>query len=169
MDMQSGFWQIQMDPESKEKTAFVTADGLYQFKKLPFGLANSPACYQRMINLILSGLRWSVCLVYMDDILVYSSDFNSHLVRLEAVLLAIREAGLRIKLSKCRFAERTVKVLGHIVSDEVIQCDLEKLAAAVKDFPKPKDVKAVQSFLGLCSYYRKFVGRFAELSRPLCN
>jgi hypothetical protein len=103
MDMQSGYWQVGMRPEDREKTAFITAGGLYQFKVMPFGLTNAPATFQRMMDVLLSGLKWNICLVYLDDIVIFSKTFLEHLSRLEAVLLRIREANLKLNLSKCSF------------------------------------------------------------------
>ena len=166
MDMQSGFWQIKMHPDSIDKTAFVTPDGLWQFKKMPFGLCNSPASFQRMMDIVLSGLKWNACLIYLDDVVIFGKTFGEHLKRLDLVLTAIKAAGLRLKISKCNFGETRLKMLGHIVDQDGIHSDPEKVEAA-RDFPRPKTVKDIQSFIGLCSYYRKFIPNFAEQARPL--
>lgn len=98
MDMQSGYWQIGVRPTDREKKAFITADGLYQFRVMPFGLSNAPATFQRMMGVLLVGLKWNTCLVYLDDIVIFSKTFSEHLTRLERVLLRIRGANLKLKL-----------------------------------------------------------------------
>lgn len=172
MDLQWGYHQIGLKPEARAKSAFVTADGLYQFKVLPFGLTNAPSTFQRAMDLILAGLRWNVCLVYIDDVVVYSNTLEEHFDRLRKVLECIGGAGLKLKLSKCHFAELELKVLGHVVSKDGIAADPDKLRA-VAEFPSPEStspttrLKLIQSFLGLCSYYRKHIPNFAMIARPL--
>ena len=173
MDLQAGYHQVPLKEEDRPKTAFVTADGLFQFRVLPFGLTNAPSTFQRAMDIILAGIRWTTCLVYLDDIVVYSTTFELHLERLRLVLDCLFKAGLKLKLSKCHFAERSIKMLGHIVNQEGIGPDPEKLSA-VKNFPhcvegknQKAKVKNVQSFLGLCSYYRRHIAQFAMIARPL--
>jgi hypothetical protein len=121
-----------------------------------------------MMDVVLLGLKWNSCLVYLDDIVVFAPTVSQHLERLESVLQRIKRAGLKLKLSKFSFLEQSLKVLGFIVSGEGISPDPEKISA-VRDFPVPQSVKEVQSFLGLCSYYRRFVPNFAVVARPLSN
>lgn len=169
LDMQAGYWQVGLDDKDKEKTAFVTADGLYQFNVMPFGLSNAPATFQRMMDVLLAGLKWNTCLVYLDDIVIFSETISEHLARLEAVLLRFRKAGLKLKLPKCTFLATCLKVLGYVVSGLGLSPDPMKLSA-VQNFPTPSFcLKNVQSFIGLCSYYRKFIRNFADLARPLTN
>ena len=148
------------------KTAFVTADGLYEFNVLPFGLASSPACFQRCMDQVLAGLKWVSCLVYLDDVIVKGSSFESHCSNLEKVFQRVREAGMKLKLSKCSFGFGEIKILGHTVSAKGISPDNDKIEA-VTDFAVPKKLKDVQSFLGLCNYYRKFIENFSSIVRPL--
>lgn len=166
LDLKSGYWQIEVDERDRKKTAFVTPDGLYEFKVLPFGLCSAPATFQRTINTVLSGLKWQSCLVYLDDVVVFSSTFEQHMQRLRAVLDAIRTAGLTIKPEKCHFGFRELRFLGHIVSAEGVRPDPEKITA-VEMFPKPRDKKAIRRFLGLCAYYRRFVENFSKIAEPL--
>jgi hypothetical protein len=166
IDLKSGYWQIPMDPKDAEKTAFMTPDGLYQFKVMPFGLCNAPATFERFMDHVLRGLKWYICLCYLDDILVFSASFKEHLVRLRKVLCALQNAGLQLNSKKCLFGARRVKVLGHIVDAEGIRPDSEKTEAVAK-FPVPRNVKELQSFLGLSSYFRRFISHFADRAQPL--
>ena len=168
MDMQAGYWQVGLNPEDRKKSAFITADGLYQFKVMPFGLTNAPATFQRMMDVLLAGLKWNSCLVYLDDVVVFSKTIDEHLERLEAILLRFRQANLKLKLSKCSFLATTLKVLGYVVSGSGLSPDPAKLSA-VQDFPVPLRLRDVQSFVGLCSYYRRSIKDFAIIARPLTN
>lgn len=104
MDFRSGYWQIEMDERDREKTAFITPDGLYEFKVMPFGLCSAPATFQRVMDTVLSGLKWQTCLVYLDDVIVFAPTFDEHLHRLQTVLEAIKASGLTLKPQKCHFA-----------------------------------------------------------------
>lgn len=165
-DMQSGFNQIEVEEQSKPKTAFLTPTGLYSYEVLPFGLCNGPAIYQRIMNLILHGLIGEECLVYLDDIIVFSKTFDEHIRHLENMFKRIEESGLKIKASKCNIACDRVKYLGHIVTPNGILPDESKIEA-VKRFPVPKDTTHVKSFLGLTGYYRKFIPEYAKIAAPL--
>ena len=166
IDLASGYWQVAMHPDSKEKTAFTTFAGLYQFRKMPFGLVNAPATFQRLMEMVLSGLARRVCVVYLDDVLVFGRTMAEHNANLTQVMGRLRRAGLRLKPKKCRFALTEVEYLGHVVSAQGIRTDPKKVAA-VEQFPIPQDVKTLRSFLGLASYYRKFVPGFDKVSGPL--
>ncbi|KZR95549.1 Uncharacterized protein APZ42_010682, partial [Daphnia magna] len=171
----SGYHQVPVTSRNRPKTAFITADGLYQFRALPFGLTNAPGTFQRAMDIILAGLRWTTCSVYLDDVIVYSATFEQHLERLQSVMDCLAKANLKLKWSKCSFAENNLKVLGHVVTQEGVGPDPEKLKA-VEKFPCPSDgqsiankIKRVQSFLGLCSYYRRHIQNFAAIARPLTS
>ncbi|CAF5195616.1 unnamed protein product, partial [Rotaria magnacalcarata] len=166
LDLHSGYWQVEMDKDSKEKTAFITHRGLYEFNVMPFGLTNAPATFQRLMDIVLAGLKWQCCLVYIDDIIVYSPNFEQHLLDLEKVFLALREANLTLKASKCCFCRKEMKYLGHVVTQNGIKPD-PTLTKAVTDFPQPKPIKDVQSFLGLTGYYRRFIKNYAKIAEPL--
>ena len=166
LDLQCGFWQIPLNPNDIKKTAFVTADGHYEFNFMPYGLAGAPASFQAMMDVLLAGLKWNTCLIYLDDVVLFSSTIDQHLMRLEAVLIRIMEANLRIKLKKCHFFESILKILGFVVDKNGILPDPAKLRA-VRDYPQPKSIKETQSFIGLCSFYRKFLKGFSIIARPL--
>ncbi|UYV72561.1 hypothetical protein LAZ67_9003705, partial [Cordylochernes scorpioides] len=166
MDLRTGYWQIEIDEEDREKTAFITPDGLYEFRVMPFGLCNAPATFERMMDKLLAGLKWTICLCYLDDIIVYATSFKEHIERLGKVLRCIQQAGLCINHEKCRFGSREIKVLGHLVTESGIRPDPDKIEA-ITNFPTPKTAHEVRSFMGLCSYYRRFVKDFANKAKPL--
>ncbi|UYV70945.1 hypothetical protein LAZ67_8001196, partial [Cordylochernes scorpioides] len=166
MDLQSGYWQIVVEESDREKTAFITPDGLYEFKVMPFGLCNAPATFERMMDNLLKGLKWTTCLCYLDDIIVFSDNFEEHLRGLQNVLSCLKQAGLCLNAKKCKFGAKTITVLGHEVSGDGIRPDPEKIRA-VRDFPTPKSLKEVRSFLGLSSYYRRFIPNYSQLAQPL--
>lgn len=166
MDLKSGFNQVMVHPKDREKTAFVTPFGLYQYKVMPFGLSNAPATFQSLMCTVLSGLNYVTCLVYVDDIIVFSKTFDEHLQRLREVFVRLQNANLKINTEKCHFLKDSVEFLGHIVSRRGVEADPKKVEA-VKNFPQPRDVTDLQSFLGLAGYYRKFIKDFGSVADPL--
>ena len=166
LDLASGYWQIGLDEDAKKKSAFCTTSGLFQFKVMPFGLTNAPATFQRLMERVLAGLQWQICLVYIDDVIIFSETFEDHLAHLSTVFERLTEAGLKLKPKKCFLFQVQVKYLGHIVSRNGIKTDPEKVKSVSK-WPIPTDVTEVKRFLGLCSYYRRFVKDFASVAKPL--
>ena len=166
LDMTSGYWQIPMDEEAKERSAFVTRSGLWQWKVLPFGLTSAPSTFERLMETIFRGLQWETLLVYLDDIIVFSKDVTTHLPRLETVLQRLQKAGLKLKPADCTFFQTEVTYLGPVVSEAGISTDPAKVDA-VKNWPTPQDKSDVRAFVGTCSYYRRFIPGFSELAKPL--
>ena len=133
---------------------------------MPFGLTNAPATFQRLMENCIGDLHLTYCLLYLDDIIIYSQTYEEHLLRLEAVFKKLREAGLKLSSSKCRFMCTEIKYLGHMISEKGISVDPDKVAC-VQSWPVPKTVKQVQSFLGFASFYRRFIKNFARIAKPL--
>ena len=168
LDLASGFWQIRMDPETKHKASFVTRSGQYTWNRLPFGLRNSPITFQQTMNDVLRDLIAKSCIVYVDDIIVFSNTFDEHLQHLQEVFDRLRKANLTLKFSKCKFAVQRVKYLGHILSPEGVLPDPEKVKI-IQDWQPPTNPKQVRQFLGLANYYRRFVEKYSSIAKPLQN
>ena len=137
-----GYWQTEIDERDRDKTAFVTRKGQWRFKVLSFGLANAPSQFARIMELVMSGLTYDVCLVYLDDILVFSETFDEHLDRLATVFDWLDRYSLKLKPSKCSVFQRKVSFLGHVTSGQGIECDLDKVAA-IATWPTPTSIAEV--------------------------
>jgi len=159
VDMANGYWQVELQEEDKEKTAFSTPRGLFEFNVMPFGLTGAPSLFQRLMENVLKGLQFEICLIYLDDVVIFSATFEEHLERLKLVLNRFRENGLKLKRSKCHFAGTNVKCLGHIISDRGIQTDPEKIES-IRSWPQPTNVRELKAFIGLASHYRRFIEDF---------
>ena len=166
LDCDQAYYQVPLNESDKSKTAFVTPDASFQWKVMPFGLHNAPATFSRLIDHALGKLKWTIALVYLDDIVVYSRTFDEHLVHLSLVFEAIRAANLKLKPQKCKLGFPELPFLGHIISNQGIKVNPD-LTRAVSQFPTPTTVKKVQSFVSLCSYYRKFIEGFSSIAKPL--
>ena len=168
LDLASGYWQVKMAARDREKTAFASHCGLYQFRVMPFGLTNAPATFQRMMDDILSDVRFKTCIVYIDDIIVYGDSYESCLANLDDVLNRLRNHGLRLKPKKCDLFKDSVTFLGHVVSRRGVSCDMTK-CEKIKNWPVPVTIGDVRSFLGLVGYYRKFIDNYSNVAKPLLN
>ena len=170
MDLAAGYWQVQMHPDSREKIAFITHQGLYEFTVMPFGLKNTPAVFQRLMQKILMGLNPEegpdFVSVYLDDVIVFSDTFETHLEHLQQVLQRFQAAGLKLKPSKCHLICQKVEYLGHVIIPQGISPNNNRISA-IRNFPVLSTVKEVHQFIGLASYYRRFIGGFAKVAQPL--
>ena len=166
LDLASGYWQVELDEDAKEKSAFSTRAGLYQWRVMPFGLCNAPSTFERLMESIFAGLQHEIMLLYLDDLIVFAATVQEELTRLRRVFNQLRSAGLKLKPAKCNLFQKSVVYLGHVVSNDGIATDPEKIRA-VQDWPTPRTVREVRSFLGLASYYRRYIKSFADIARPL--
>lgn len=166
IDLAAGYYNISLAECDREKTAFSTRKGHWEFLRLPMGLAAAPATFQRVMKAILKEEDWRECLIYLDDILVFGKTREEHLVRLRKVLSKIKEAGLKIAPAKCQFFARDVKYLGHRVSSNGISMDEDKIKC-IQEWPQPESQEEMRKFLGLCGYYRNYIKEYAKIVAPL--
>ncbi|GFV82332.1 retrovirus-related Pol polyprotein from transposon 17.6 [Trichonephila clavipes] len=151
LDLKSGYWQVEIHPEDREKTAFTSGQGLWQFKVMPFGLCNAPATFERLMETVLKGLTFEACLIYLDDVIIGGRTFEEHLQNIRKVLSKLSDANLKLNPSKCKFFQKEVNYLGHIISAEGVRTDPEKVSA-VKNWKRPEnllDKECEDSFLQL--------------------
>ena len=166
LDLQSGYWQIAMAEKDKPKTAFVTRSGLYEYNTMPFGLCKAPSTFQRCMELIFRSMQWKIVLIYLDDIIIFSETFETHLERINMVFKRLRSAGFKLKASKCELFRPEVSFLGHTISRFGIRPSPDKVQA-VKNWKQPQTVTQVRSFLGFSSYYRRYMQNFSVRAAPL--
>ncbi len=165
-DCASGYWQVSIEEADREKTAFISTDGLYEFNRMEFGLMNAPMTFQRMMDSVLSNMSWESGAVYLDDVGIGSNTFDRHMEDLDAYFQRLRKAGLTLKLSKCHWFQKSLTYLGHSISRDGIKPDLAKVEV-IKKWATPANVKDVRKFLGFCGYYRNFIRNFASIAHPL--
>ena len=166
LDLASGYWQIELDESAREKSAFTTHRGLYEFTRMPFGLCNAPATFQRVMQQVLAGVEWDSVFSFIDDLLVASKTFSEHLNHLREVLQRLRAANLRLKTRKCSLLREETTYLGHVISTKGIKPDPAK-TRQVENYPHPTDATKVRQFVGLASFYRRFIPNFATVAAPL--
>ena len=167
LDLKSGYWQVEMDKESKPLTAFMVGSlGFYECKRMPFGLTNALATFQRLMDTCLGDLNLHWCIIYLDDIVIFSKDPVSHPKRLEAVFWKLEEVGLKLKPSKCELFLRQLAYLGHVISANGVATDEDKIEA-IRNWPTPTTVTEVQSFLGFMGYYCRFIPKFVQVAWSL--
>ena len=168
-DMRSGYYHLELSPESQPKSAFVVGGpkgGKWEFKRCPFGLTQAPAYFQMLVNKVLEGLNFTFG--YLDDILVFSQDMKQHLQHVRTLFERLREADLKLTKRKCNFLKAHVQYLGHYISGGGLEPVPEKLQS-LQNMPPPEDLTGVRKFLGFVGYYRKFIPRYSDIARPLTN
>ena len=169
LDLQSGYWQVEIEEESKQYTAFTAGPlGFWEFNRMPFGQVNSGATFQRMMEGVLAELLFKECLVYIDDVVVYSSNFEEHIKRLQHVFDKLSRCNLKLKPKKCKFFQQEIPFLGFTATPSGVKKDEEKIRA-VKEWPTPTGVKELRQFSGLAVYLRKYVESYATIARPLID
>ena len=165
LDLKSGYWQVKMSEKDREKTAFACHRGLFEFNVMPFGLCNAPSVFMMLMNTVLEGLEGFAC-AYIDDILIFSETVEEHFEHLHTVLDRLQQHKLKLKLKKCQFFMDEIKYLGFVVGREGVKPDQEKVAA-IRSMPPPTTVREVRSFMGMCSYYRRFIPSFSQIAEPI--
>ncbi|XP_015839413.2 retrovirus-related Pol polyprotein from transposon 297 [Tribolium castaneum] len=166
IDLASGFHQIEVDPNDVQKTAFTVENGHYEFVRMPFGLKNAPSTFQRVMDNVLRGIVNNCCIVYLDDIIVFSTSLQEHIQKLTAVFDRLRKFNFKIQLDKSEFLKKEVNYLGHVITPEGIKPNPDKIKA-ILDYSIPTTPKQLKGFLGLIGYYRKFIKNFAKITKPL--
>ena len=166
LDLKSGYFQIPITEPDKEKTAFVTPDGHYEFNVLPQGLMNAPATFQRVMNNLIATGRWDYVVVYLDDIVIFSNSFEEHLRHVHEILSILNRAHFKVSPPKCSIASSRIEFLGHIVTATAVEPSPDKVQA-ILDIQPPRTLSQANRFLGKIGYYRKFIADFARLAAPL--
>ena len=166
LDCNSGYWQIPVLEEDRSKTAFTCHEGCFEFCRMPFGLCHAPATFHRTVDMLLSGYQWRTCLVYSDDIIVFSDTKEDRLTHVREILTILKDAGFSLKLRQCSFFAQSVDYLGHVICPGKIEV-ASKNTEAVEGFKEPRTQTELRSFLDLCNVYRRFVPNFARTAAPL--
>jgi hypothetical protein len=167
LDLQMGYWQIEIEEQHKERTAFSAAPlGFYECNRMPFGATNGPAVFQRLIERCVGDLLPQECLCYLDDLVIHSETAQENLERLEHVFEKLHKAGLKLKPSKCKFLKTRVGFLGHVISADGVEPDPDKVEA-IRTWPVPQNHEQLQRYLGFCGFYRRFIENYSKLAEPL--
>ena len=165
LDLKSGYWQVAMDEKDKEKTAFACHKGLFEFNVMPFGLSNAPAVFQKLMSVVLQGCN-DFSTAYLDDIMIFSPTLEEHLEHICVIFDRLRQHILKLKLKKCSFLRSETHYIGFVISEEGIKPHQKKVEA-IRSLPVPTCVREVRSFIGMCSYYRRFIPNFSQIAEPI--
>ncbi|XP_045462161.1 uncharacterized protein LOC123672192 [Harmonia axyridis] len=168
LDLRAGYWQIPVHPDDRDKTSFITPFGTYRFKRMPFGLKNASASFQRMIDRVRRSRPNLLVLAYLDDLVLLSVSTEQHITDMKELFQTLAKYNLRLNRDKCQLGCKEVKLLGHIISPQGIKANPDKVAA-IRERPRPTNLKQLQSFLQACSWFRKFIAEFSQIARPLTN
>lgn len=166
LDLKSGYYQIEMEEADKQKTAFVCPLGFWEFNRMPQGITNAPSTFQRLMEKCMGEMNLKEVLVFIDDLIIFSSTLEEHEQRLKRVLQRLKEYGLKLAPEKCKFFQTSVKYLGHVVSEQGVETDSEKIKA-LTTWPVPTTLKELRSFLGFAGYYRRFIQGYSHIVKPL--
>lgn len=166
LDLAKGFHQVEIEENDIKKTAFSTDSGHYEFTRMPFGLKNAPATFQRLMNSVLSEYLGSICLVYLDDIIIFSTSLTEHIDSIRKIFKKLQDFNLKVQLDKSEFLKKETEFLGHIVTTEGIKPNPNKIDAIIK-YELPKTNRQIKSFLGITGYYRKFIRDYSKIAKPM--
>lgn len=166
LDLASGFYQVEMNPDDVPKTAFNVEHGHFEFLRMPMGLKNAPSTFQRVMDNVLRDLQNTICLVYLDDIIVFSTSLQEHIINLEQVFKRLRDSNFKIQMDKSEFLKLETDYLGHVITRDGIKPNPDKIKA-IKMFPIPKTATEIKRFLGLLGYYRKFIPDLSRITKPM--
>ena len=168
LDLASGYWQVEVEPDSQLKTAFLCHKGLFYFKRLPFGLKNAPISFQCMMETVFAQEIGQYLAVYIDDLNIYSKNFEEHLIHLRSVLEKCKKYGLKLKREKCKFACEELEFLGHVIGKDGLAPDDRKVQT-INEYPAPTNTLEIQSFLGMTGFYRQFIQDYSEITKPITD
>lgn len=166
LDLASGFYQVEMNPQDIPKTAFNVEHGHFEFMRMPMGLKNAPSTFQRVMDNVLRDLQNTICLVYLDDIIVFSTSLQEHIINLEKVFKRLRDSNFKIQMDKSEFLRHETAYLGHVITRDGIKPNPDKIKAISK-FPIPRNATEIKRFLGLLGYYRKFIPDLSRITKPM--
>lgn len=166
LDLAQGYYQLELEKESRKITAFTTPEGQFQLKRLPMGLKISPSAFSRMMTIAMSGLNYQRCFVYLDDLIVFGKNLGDHNKNLQLVLNRLREVNLKLNVDKCQFLKKSIVYLGHTISERGVEPDPDKIEAILR-YPVPTNVEETKRFVAMVNYYRNHIKEFAHISLPL--
>jgi hypothetical protein len=164
LDMKSGYHQVEVEEIHKERTAFTVGPlGFFEYVKMPFGLSNSPATYQRLMEEVLGDYNMTICVIYLDNLIIFSETYEQHLERIDMILTRLHDNNLKLSPEKCHFFQGRVQFLGHVVSPDGIETDPFKIEK-IRNWKTPTNADELRSFISFCGYYRRFFKNFSKIT-----